>query len=131
MADKELLQYSKHFLVGSLARCRMRPLVNRLFQSNIIDPSNLAKYGPVAAIIEAGSEAEAIDIANASRFGLGSCVLTGDPARGERIAAQEIEAGMSFVNASVKSDPRMLFGGVKQSGYGRECGQFGIQSSST
>jgi succinate-semialdehyde dehydrogenase/glutarate-semialdehyde dehydrogenase len=84
-------------------------------------------FGPVAAIIEAASEAEAIDIANASRFGLGSCVLTSDLARGERIAAQEIEAGMSFVNASVKSDPRMPFGGVKQSGYGRECGQFGIR----
>ncbi len=84
-------------------------------------------FGPVAAIIEAGSEAEAIGIANASRFGLGSCVLTGDPARGERIAAQEIEAGMSFVNASVTSDPRMPFGGVKQSGYGRECGQLGIR----
>ena len=85
---------------------------NRIF----IDPSNLAKYGPVAAI----SEAEAIDIANASRFGLGSYVLTGDPARGERIAAQEIEGGTSFVNASVTSDPRMSFGGVKQSGYVRE-----------
>ncbi|HVO32429.1 MAG TPA: aldehyde dehydrogenase family protein, partial [Elusimicrobiota bacterium] len=84
-------------------------------------------FGPVAAIIEAASDAEAIDIANASRFGLGSCVLTSDLARGERIAAQEIEAGMSFVNASVKSDPRMPFGGVKQSGYGRECGQFGIR----
>jgi hypothetical protein len=56
------------------------------------------------------------------------CVLTGDLARDERIAAQEIEAGMSFVNATVKSDPRMPFGGVKQSGYGRrECGPFGIR----
>ncbi len=72
-------------------------------------------------------EAEAIAIANASRFGLGSAVLTGDSARSERIAAQELEAGMSFVNANVRSDPRMPFGGVKDSGYGRECGEFGIR----
>jgi len=83
-------------------------------------------FGPVAAVIEAGGEAEAIAIANASRFGLGSGVLTSDPARGERIAAEELEAGMSFVNAAVRSDPRLPFGGVKASGYGRECSEFGI-----
>ena len=78
-------------------------------------------FGPVAAIIEAEDEADAIRIANASEFGLGSGVLTGDLARGERIAAEELEAGMSFVNENVRSDPRMPFGGVKHSGYGREC----------
>jgi succinate-semialdehyde dehydrogenase/glutarate-semialdehyde dehydrogenase len=84
-------------------------------------------FGPVAAIIEAADEAEAIRIANASRFGLGSGVLTRDLARGERIAAEELEAGMSFVNSNVRSDPRMPFGGVKESGYGRECSHFGIR----
>jgi succinate-semialdehyde dehydrogenase/glutarate-semialdehyde dehydrogenase len=84
-------------------------------------------FGPVAAIIEAADEAEAIRIANASRFGLGSGVLTRDLARGERIAAEELDAGMSFVNANVRSDPRMPFGGVKESGYGRECSHFGIR----
>jgi len=84
-------------------------------------------FGPVAAVIEAAGEAEAIAIANASRFGLGSGVLTADLARGERIAAEELEAGMSFVNANVRSDPRLPFGGVKQSGYGRECSEFGIR----
>lgn len=84
-------------------------------------------FGPVAAIIEAASEAEAISIANASRFGLGSGVLTRDLARGERIAAEQLEAGMSFVNTNVRSDPRIPFGGVKESGYGRECSQFGIR----
>ena len=84
-------------------------------------------FGPVAAIIEAESEKEAIGIANGSRFGLVSGVLTTDLARGERIAAEEIEAGMSFVNANVRSDPRMPFGGVKASGYGRECSYFGIR----
>jgi len=84
-------------------------------------------FGPVAAIIEATDEAEAIRIANASRFGLGSGVLTSDLARGERIAADQLEAGMSFVNANVRSDPRVPFGGVKESGYGRECSHFGIR----
>jgi succinate-semialdehyde dehydrogenase / glutarate-semialdehyde dehydrogenase len=84
-------------------------------------------FGPVAAIIEAANEAEAIRIANTSRFGLGSGVLTRDLARGGRIAAEALEAGMSFVNANVRSDPRMPFGGVKESGYGRECGAYGIR----
>lgn len=83
-------------------------------------------FGPVAAIIEARDEEDAIRIANASEFGLGSAVLTSDLARGEAIAAERLEAGMSFVNANVKSDPKLPFGGVKNSGYGRECGRFGI-----
>jgi succinate-semialdehyde dehydrogenase/glutarate-semialdehyde dehydrogenase len=84
-------------------------------------------FGPVAAIIEAADEREAIAIANASEFGLGSGVLTRDLARGERIAAEELDAGMSFVNDNVRSDPRMPFGGVKHSGFGRECASFGIR----
>ncbi|MEO8526598.1 MAG: NAD-dependent succinate-semialdehyde dehydrogenase [Caldimonas sp.] len=84
-------------------------------------------FGPVAAVIEAADEADAIAIANASEFGLGSGVLTRDLARGERIAAEELDAGMSFVNDNVRSDPRMPFGGVKHSGYGRECADFGIR----
>ena len=84
-------------------------------------------FGPVAAIITANDEADAIRIANDSEFGLGSGVLTGDLDRGRRIAAEELEAGMSFVNENVRSDPRAPFGGVKHSGYGRECGAFGIR----
>ncbi len=84
-------------------------------------------FGPVAAIIAADDEADAIRIANASEFGLGSGVLTADLDRGRRIAAEELEAGMSFVNENVRSDPRTPFGGVKHSGYGRECGAFGIR----
>ena len=84
-------------------------------------------FGPVAAIIAADDEAEAIRIANASEFGLGSGVLTADLERGRRIAAQELEAGMSFVNENVRSDPRTPFGGVKHSGYGRECSAYGIR----
>src|SRR5689334_21190699 len=84
-------------------------------------------FGPVAAIIAADDEGDAIRIANASEFGLGSGVLTTNLDRGRRIAAQELEAGMSFVNENVRSDPRTPFGGVKHSGYGRECGVFGVR----
>jgi succinate-semialdehyde dehydrogenase / glutarate-semialdehyde dehydrogenase len=84
-------------------------------------------FGPVAAIIVAENEADAIRIANASEFGLGSGVLTSDLERGRRIAAQELEAGLAFVNDNVRSDPRAPFGGVKHSGYGRECSAFGIR----
>ena len=84
-------------------------------------------FGPVAAIIAAADERDAIRIANASEFGLGSGVLTCDLDRGRRIAADELEAGMSFVNENVRSDPRAPFGGVKHSGFGRECGAYGIR----
>jgi succinate-semialdehyde dehydrogenase/glutarate-semialdehyde dehydrogenase len=84
-------------------------------------------FGPVAAIIAAEDERDAIRIANASEFGLGSGVLTGDVNRGRRIAAEDLDAGLSFVNENVRSDPRMPFGGVKHSGYGRECAAFGIR----
>jgi succinate-semialdehyde dehydrogenase/glutarate-semialdehyde dehydrogenase len=84
-------------------------------------------FGPVAAIIAATDEADAIHIANASEFGRGSGVLTSDLDRGRRIAAEELEAGMSFVNENVRSDPRTPFGGVKHSGYGRECSAYGIR----
>jgi succinate-semialdehyde dehydrogenase/glutarate-semialdehyde dehydrogenase len=84
-------------------------------------------FGPVAAIIAAGDERDAIRIANDSEFGLGSGVLTSDLDRGRRIATEELEAGLSFVNENVRSDPRTPFGGVKHSGYGRECGSFGIR----
>jgi succinate-semialdehyde dehydrogenase / glutarate-semialdehyde dehydrogenase len=84
-------------------------------------------FGPVAAVIEAANEEDAIRIANDSPFGLGSGVITSDLARGERIAAEALEAGLSFVNANVRSDSRLPFGGVKDSGYGRECSQFGIR----
>jgi len=84
-------------------------------------------FGPVAAIITADDEADAIRIANDSPFGLGAAVFTKDRARGERVAAEEFEAGACFVNAFVRSDPRLPFGGVKDSGYGRELSSFGIR----
>ncbi len=83
-------------------------------------------FGPVAAIIIAKDEEHAIQLANDSIFGLGGAVFTQDAARGERIAANRLEAGSCFVNSLVKSDPRLPFGGIKQSGYGRELGMIGI-----
>src|SRR3974390_683197 len=73
-------------------------------------------FGPVAAVISAKDERDAIRIVNASEFGLGSAVITTDAARGQRIAAEELDAGVCFVNDNVRSDPRLPFGGVKNSG---------------
>jgi succinate-semialdehyde dehydrogenase/glutarate-semialdehyde dehydrogenase len=84
-------------------------------------------FGPVAAVIAARDEDDAIAIANASSFGLGGGVFTRDLARGERIARDALESGSAFVNQTVVSDPRLPFGGVKESGYGRELASFGIR----
>jgi succinate-semialdehyde dehydrogenase/glutarate-semialdehyde dehydrogenase len=84
-------------------------------------------FGPVAAIVPVRDEREAIAVANDSVFGLGAAVFTRDSARGARIAEFEIEAGSCFVNALVKSDPRLPFGGIKESGYGRELSHHGIR----
>jgi succinate-semialdehyde dehydrogenase / glutarate-semialdehyde dehydrogenase len=72
-------------------------------------------------------EAEAVTMANASPYGLGGAVITRDVARGERIAADAIESGCVFVNGAVRSDPRLPFGGIKESGYGRELARYGIR----
>ncbi len=84
-------------------------------------------FGPAAAVIAATDEEDAIRIGNDTIYGLGGAVFTEDLERGERIAAERIEAGSCFVNAFVKSDPRIPFGGVKASGYGRELAEFGIR----
>ncbi len=83
-------------------------------------------FGPLAAVIPARNERAAIRIANDSVFGLGAAVFTMDRDRGEQIAATELEAGSCFVNTFVRSDPRLPFGGIKESGYGRELGRAGI-----
>ncbi len=83
-------------------------------------------FGPVAAVTRARDAAHAIELANSSRFGLGASLWTADAARGEDLAA-EVEAGSVFVNGAVKSDPRLPFGGIKTSGYGRELSEAGIR----
>ena len=79
-----------------------------------------------ASIITATDEKEAIAIANDTVFGLGSAVFTNDFRKGEQIAKTQLQVGCAFVNDFVKSDPRLPFGGIHQSGYGRELSAFGI-----
>ena len=83
-------------------------------------------FGPVAAVIRARDEGDAIRLANDSPFGLGASLWTQDRERAEQLVG-EIEAGCVFVNELVKSDPRLPFGGVKRSGYGRELSEYGIR----
>ncbi len=83
-------------------------------------------FGPVAAIFTVESEQEAIELANDTRFGLGASIWTEDRERGKAVA-REIEAGCVYVNQLVKSDPRVPFGGIKDSGYGRELAGEGIR----
>jgi succinate-semialdehyde dehydrogenase/glutarate-semialdehyde dehydrogenase len=84
-------------------------------------------FGPVAAIITVSDEAEALRVANDSPFGLGAAIFTRNTDRGTALAAEELDAGNCFVNDFVRSDSRLPFGGVKQSGYGRELSSFGIR----
>ena len=82
-------------------------------------------FGPVASVIRATDEQDALRIANGSRYGLGGSVWTTDVKRGESLA-RHMQSGAVFVNGMVKSDPRLPFGGVKASGYGRELSHHGL-----
>jgi succinate-semialdehyde dehydrogenase / glutarate-semialdehyde dehydrogenase len=96
-----------------------------------VDPEMTAAreetFGPAAAVLRVRDEDHAVAVANDTDFGLGASIWTEDLERGERVAAR-IEAGCVFVNELVKSDPRVPFGGVKDAGYGRELGPYGIKS---
>ena len=83
-------------------------------------------FGPVAAVIRVRDADEAVSVANDSAYGLGAAIWTRDAALGERLA-RRIEAGSVFVNGMVASDPRLPFGGIKRSGYGRELSAFGTR----
>ena len=83
-------------------------------------------FGPALAVIKVKSEKEAIEVANNCQYGLGGCLWTKDVEKGIRLARQ-VESGAVFVNGMVKSDPRLPFGGIKRSGYGRELSHYGIK----
>ncbi len=112
--------------------CQPAPRDGFFYQPSILDqvtPKTRAYheelFGPVAIVIRAADEEDAIRIANATRFGLGSSVWSKDVARAEYLATQ-IQAGSTFINGIVKSDARLPFGGIKASGYGRELSHHGI-----
>jgi len=84
-------------------------------------------FGPVAAIVPVADRKQAIAAANDTPFGLGAAVFTANTSIGRQIAEHELDAGCCFVNDFVRSDPRLPFGGIKESGYGRELGPHGIR----
>ncbi len=85
-------------------------------------------FGPVVTLIHANNENHAIELANHTRYGLGAAVFTKDILKGEDIAVNKLNAGTCSVNTAVHSDPRLPFGGIKHSGYGRELGANGLKS---
>ena len=114
--------------------CEVPPGAGAFYPPSVlvdVRPDNVAAreelFGPVAAVMRAASPDEAVELANRSKFGLGAALWTSDPAKIERLVPR-IEAGAVFVNGLVKSDPRLPFGGVKTSGYGRELGLEGIRA---
>ncbi|WP_370090499.1 NAD-dependent succinate-semialdehyde dehydrogenase [Ekhidna sp.] len=84
-------------------------------------------FGPVATVITVKDEEEALKVANDTYYGLGGAIFSKDVARAERLAAEKLEAGSCFVNAMVSSDPRLPFGGINESGFGRELSHHGIK----
>jgi len=97
-----------------------------VFEKNHPDLHKEEVFGPVGSVIIVKNAAEAVEVANSSPYGLGGGVFTRDLQKGKALVEKELEAGFVVVNDYVKSDPRVPFGGVKESGYGRELGHFGI-----
>lgn len=128
-------QVSDSIAQGAVALTGCKPVEREgvFYQASILDRVSEKTrayheelFGPVAIVIRAAGEDDALRIANQTRFGLGSSIWSRDIARAERLATQ-IQAGCTFINGVVKSDPRLPFGGVKASGFGRELSQQGIR----
>ncbi len=135
LRDELHVQVKDSIAAGAVAVTGCEPLdmPGAFYQASILDrvePGMRAYheelFGPVAIVIRARDEEDALRIANDSPYGLGGSVWTQDSARGERLA-RRVESGCTFVNGMVKSDPRLPFGGIKNSGYGRELSQHGIR----
>lgn len=129
------LQVSQSIRQGAKIICGCEPIDRRgyFYQPSILDDVRPGMsifdeevFGPVAAVIRVRDQAEALAMANNHRYGLGASVWTSNTANGE-LFARHLQSGLVFINGLVKSDPRLPFGGVKNSGYGRELGQAGIR----
>ncbi len=133
LRDELHAQVQRSITQGAVALCGCKVISpGAFYAASVIDQvkPGVAAYdeelfGPVAIVIRVETVAQAIEVANGSRYGLGGSVWTSDTAVGEEIALQ-IESGAVFVNGMVKSDPRLPFGGVKASGYGRELCYHGM-----
>lgn len=140
MARLDLRETLHHQVTDSIAQgavaltgCKPVERNGYFYQASILDrvTDKMRAYheelfGPVALVIRAASEEDALQIANQTRYGLGSSIWSQDVERAEQLAAR-IQAGCTFINGMVKSDPRLPFGGVKASGFGRELSQQGIR----
>ncbi len=134
LRDELHRQVGDSIAAGAVARTGCRPLDGdgAYYAPSLLDrvvPGMPAfdeeLFGPVAAVIRVADADAAVAVANASDYGLGGSVWTRDTDRGEALA-RRIESGAVFVNGLVKSDPRLPFGGVKASGYGRELSRLGL-----
>ncbi len=101
------------------------PTILEVIDAEKIDDVEI--FGPVALVQKAKSDEDAIKIANNSNFGLGAAIFSKDIKRAEKLAGKEVQSGCVFINDFVKSDPRFPFGGIKDSGWGRELSSFGIR----
>jgi succinate-semialdehyde dehydrogenase/glutarate-semialdehyde dehydrogenase len=140
IARKDLLieledQVARSVQAGAIILCGGKRINKKGFYFPATILSNVEKgmpayheeiFGPVASLIKAKDEHDAIRIANDSRFGLGAAIFTKDISKAKKLAAL-IESGSVFINGMVKSDPRLPFGGIKLSGYGRELSHYGIK----
>ncbi|MEO5675084.1 MAG: NAD-dependent succinate-semialdehyde dehydrogenase [Chitinophagales bacterium] len=110
---------------GSRESCNYQPTLLRNVKPGM-PAFDEEMFGPIASVIIAASEDEALRLANTNRYGLGASIWTKDTDRGEKIGRM-INAGSVFINTLVKSDPRLPFGGIKKSGYGRELSSYGMR----
>jgi len=127
--DKSVIQGAEILLGGTIPKRKGAfyppTVLTNVDETNIVFNEEI--FGPIAPLIKAKDETDAIRLANKTVFGLGAAVFTKDIQRGEFIAKEKLLAGSCFVNSFVKSDPRLPFGGINQSGFGRELGLFGIR----